>query len=344
MFIMLAVEDTEALKRLIGIIASEEDLSGVAILARLLLLCAQGRYADACEIERPARSYHAFNSQLAFCHLCVGQQRDALELVRSFEPANAGSAWIFALATYCNGLDAMACNALERLLGRQVTSDQLLTVVVTMWARPVDPLGVYPSFFFPRLPAELTGLDHDISRFTRWDLEPDDVLARIRFPRPVEPDSDMIVQQGSVDFVTSDVNSGFNLTIAPNIITVANAEGGESMAGDRYEVGQAGAVGPNSTAHDIQFNQVWNRLSADTNLGVLADDLVKLRTAMRERATEPGQDLALAEVSQAQLAASEGDGPRALSHLARAGQWALGIASAIGANIAAAAIKSALGL
>jgi hypothetical protein len=116
------------------------------------------------------------------------------------------------------------------------------------------------------------------------------------------------------------------------------------MVRDQYVTGQAGAVGPKSNAQNMTFNQIWSQKSSDIDLTQLATDLTALRAAMRERATEPDDDLALADVTRAQLAASRGDGPETLSHLERAGKWALGVATAIGAGVAAAAIKSALGL
>ena len=344
MVIMLAIKDTAALERFVRMISLDEGQGFATRLGRLLLLFANGRYADAYTIERPSEPYIAFDSQLAFGYLCSGRQRDALDSIKHVQPINLATAWIVALVMYCNGLDTLACNALERVSDQRITVDQVPRELIALWVHPKDPFGVNPSFSFPVLPTELTGLERDISSISSRNLDLDELLTQLRFPRIAPPDADMAAEQVFTGPATLDAGSGLNLTIAPHIVTMATAEGGIGMTGDRYEVGQAGAVGPHSTAHDIQFTQVWNRLSADTNLSALADDLGKLRTAMRERANEPGEDLALAEVSQAQLAATEGDGPRALSHLAKAGQWTLGIATAIGANLAAAAIKSALGL
>lgn len=344
MHIMFAIKDIAALERFVRMVSLDDRLEQQTRTGRLLLLYANGRYADMCKIERPHEPYVSFDNLLTFGYLCSGHQRDALDAVKGTQPNNPLTAWIIALVMYCNGLDALACDALERWSGQQIAVDQLSRELITMWASPIDPLASNPSFTFPILPTELTGLEEDISSASSRNLKLDDLLTRIRFPRIAPPHADMTAEQVLTQPAALDVGSGLNVTIAPNIVTMATAEGGMGMTGDRYEVGQAGAVGPYSTAHDIQFTQVWNRLSADTNLSALADDLGKLRTVMRERANEPGEDLALAEVSQAQLAATDGDGPRALSHLAKAGQWALGIATAIGANLAAAAIKSALGL
>jgi hypothetical protein len=127
---------------------------------------------------------------------------------------------------------------------------------------------------------------------------------------------------------------------------VLNSQQGdkEVIMGDHYTTGQAGAVGPGSTAHDINFTQVWNQASSSIELPALAGELSTLKVAMRDRATQPEEHSALAEVAHAQVAAENGDGPAAMSSLSRAGKWAMGIANSVGVQVAAAAIKSALGI
>ena len=118
---------------------------------------------------------------------------------------------------------------------------------------------------------------------------------------------------------------------------------GGILVGDKYTVGQAGAVGPHASAHDISFTQVWNQAGGDINLPALKGELTSLRAAMKEKSTEPEHDIAVAEVASAEVAAAQGDGPKVLEHLARAGRWALSVAVAIGTAVAAAAIKTAIG-
>jgi hypothetical protein len=119
----------------------------------------------------------------------------------------------------------------------------------------------------------------------------------------------------------------------------------EAVMGDRYEVGQAGAVGPQSVAVGQHFHQVWNKMSSEIDLQQLVEELTKLREKARASASgTPEEDLALAELAGAQLAAEQGDGSRALGHLARAGQWALNMAQQIGVPIAIKALESAMGV
>ena len=119
----------------------------------------------------------------------------------------------------------------------------------------------------------------------------------------------------------------------------------EAVMSDYYRVGQAGAVGPNSIAVGQNFTQVWSKQESSINLDALALELRKVRDTGRASASgAPEEDMALAELANAEIAAKQGDGPRALSHLARAGQWALGIAVAISVPVAVKALETAIGI
>ena len=119
---------------------------------------------------------------------------------------------------------------------------------------------------------------------------------------------------------------------------------GDIHMGDRYEVGQAGAVGPGSHSEHNTFNQIWSKSSHDLDLNQLATELTQLRTALALQATKPDEFVALGEVASAEKAAGSGDGPGALEHLKRAGGWVWDTATKIGVGVATAAAKSALGL
>ena len=92
---------------------------------------------------------------------------------------------------------------------------------------------------------------------------------------------------------------------------------------DSYSTGQAGAIGPNASAQDMTFDQVWKQIRGSVELPKLADELSRLRQAMKQEAVDPEQDIAVSEIAKAEQAAKSGDGPRALDHLKSAGKWAL---------------------
>lgn len=119
---------------------------------------------------------------------------------------------------------------------------------------------------------------------------------------------------------------------------------GDVHMGDKYSVGQAGAIGPGAHAHDMTFQQIWNQSADSIDLQTLASELSLLAEAMREDASDPEDQIAIGNISAAQKAATTGDGPKAIEYLKNAGQWALQAAQKIGVDVAVAAIKSSLGL
>jgi hypothetical protein len=115
--------------------------------------------------------------------------------------------------------------------------------------------------------------------------------------------------------------------------------------GDSYKIGQAGAVGPGAVGIGNTFSQIWLDKAPQIDLGQLAAELNDLRAAARAASTgDVDQDLALGELASAERAASDQDGPTALSHLRNAGKWILDVAKGIGVPIAVKAIEAALGL
>lgn len=113
--------------------------------------------------------------------------------------------------------------------------------------------------------------------------------------------------------------------------------------GDTYNVEAAGAVGRHAHADGTIIQKITINQADPIDPAVLVQQLESLRAAMRAEASTPEHDLALGEVTHAQIAASEGDSARVSSHLKRAGAWALATATAIGAQVAAVAIAAAIG-
>jgi hypothetical protein len=111
---------------------------------------------------------------------------------------------------------------------------------------------------------------------------------------------------------------------------------------DKYEAGQAGAQGPLAHAHDMTFNQIWDHAEENIDLRILAEELEKLRHELRNSATSPEDDAKIGAIASAELEAKKGDGPKALSALAKAGKWAFDAATQIGVQVAAEALKLAL--
>jgi len=132
------------------------------------------------------------------------------------------------------------------------------------------------------------------------------------------------------------VNKWGSLTIIENIEEVT--------MGDRYEAGQVGAQGPNAHAHDMTFNQIWNQTKGNIDLQALSKELKTLRDELQKSAKSAEEFAEIGVIASAEIEAQKGDGPQALSALAKAGKWALNVAEKIGIGVATTAIKTACGL
>ena len=117
------------------------------------------------------------------------------------------------------------------------------------------------------------------------------------------------------------------------------------VSGSKYiNEGQAGTVGPHGTVVGNTFQQMWTRTKELIDLESLSTDLAALRKELRDNNQDLSHDIEIGAVAAAEKAASAGDGPGALNHLSSAGKWALDIATKVGTSVAAAALKTALGL
>jgi hypothetical protein len=70
--------------------------------------------------------------------------------------------------------------------------------------------------------------------------------------------------------------------------------------------------------------------------------LAALRNELKKRATSPEHDIAIGEVSAAEVSAREGDRQAVWQHLAKVGKWVLDTANQIGVSVAAGAITTIL--
>jgi len=164
-----------------------------------------------------------------------------------------------------------------------------------------------------------------------------EVLERRMLRRDRDP-----VESATASQVANVVN---NILTSPQSVVFEAMGEKRVIMGDNYMTGQAGAVGPFSSARDMSFSQIWNQVGPNIDLASLARELGQMRTEMRRTAKgDTEQDLALAEIARAEMSANSNDGPAALEHLRRAGTWALDVAKSIGAEVAIAAIKSVTGL
>ena len=120
----------------------------------------------------------------------------------------------------------------------------------------------------------------------------------------------------------------------------------EVHVGDNINIsgGQVGAVGKQATGTITNYDKVWQQTGGAVNLAAAASELAQLRTELRKRADSTEQDKAVAAVAEAEDEAKKSNGPGMLEKLAKAGKWALDVATEIGSKVAVEAIKASLGL
>jgi hypothetical protein len=119
-------------------------------------------------------------------------------------------------------------------------------------------------------------------------------------------------------------------------------EGGDMR--DNYQAGQAGAMGPNAKAENMNFVQILRETIGERSLAELAADLERLRAAMLTESKTAEQDEAVGAIAQAEDAAKKGDAKGVLGFLRKAGQWAFDVATKIGTSVASKAIEKSMGM
>lgn len=177
-------------------------------------------------------------------------------------------------------------------------------------------------------------------------LEHDDIMEVMKhLVHKINGGSDLkTVVSTATDFAGSLMNDKKS-SVVEIVKTKIVIERGDNIMHDKYEVsGQAGAVGPHAHAHDITFNQLWHDQSKNLELPVLAQELERIRRALRDEPASAENDIAIGAVANAEVSAKDGNGAKALEYLKTAGKAALACAEKIGTGVAIAAIKAAMGV
>jgi hypothetical protein len=179
------------------------------------------------------------------------------------------------------------------------------------------------------------------------DQEPLDLVILLKIvdyliARPADGNETDHAKNQAITNIVNNISSGVTVE---SIFRNETRESVEVTMRDKYTTGQAGAVGPNSMAFGQTFNQIWIQAENDIDLTALADQLSQLRSKMRAASSgTPEEDVAIAELAQAEVAAKKGDGTSVMGHLANVGKSTFDIAKQIGIEIAAKAIAMSMGL
>ncbi|TWV28085.1 tetratricopeptide repeat protein [Streptomyces albidoflavus] len=308
--------------------------------------------ADASLASSQDEKYPTLAAQGAFSWMCCGEPRRASAALAGIAlPHNSATWWLRAMLALCSGANESYVEYMHHCLGRPLTESEAddKKFWIKCWDEIPDGLEPYPAFYFPRLPSGLTGLSGDVVRLAEKPSPLGfELMSQVGLPRGAEVAGQDELRLDAPSIFREPARQGVTNTFIFRDASVPSitVKGEENMR-DKYEVEQAAAVGPNSKAKDVTIQKFQGGSSEVADLQRLAGELADLRRAMRAASADdddPERDIAVAAVSQAATAAGQGDEGKALQHLASAGRWAWDMANSIGASLAAAVLKTQLGL
>ncbi|WP_157852296.1 ATP-binding protein [Kitasatospora sp. NRRL B-11411] len=348
-FIAHARRDSAAISKMQELVSRMSAKPSYSALCRVLSLQAAGEFERAAQVAESElylqgdEKYHTLAAQCAFSWLCCGNPERARVAISGVSlPQNSANWWLRALVGICCDREEIYVEAIQECTGHILTASDISNdkTWLTFWDDIPEDLEPHPAFYFPRLPASLTGLDRDLVRLVEKSSALETVdMWRVRLPTLGGKLGDELLS------LPPDIKGGGAQSV---LLYMQNSAasikfGGDEYMRDKYEFEQAAAVGPKAKAENVIIQKNQSGGSA-VDLEKLSDDLTRLRQAMRSAATDAEHDVAVAEVAQAMAAANGGDEKKALQHLAKAGKWAWDMANSIGASLAAAILKSQLGL
>ena len=328
MFIAQDNRDVGALREIRQTLVECNEKEAYRTLCDVLVHEQRGQYLLAA--ERGMKDYvqlPALAAQVAFCWLCSSRVDKAQAIISSASlPNNRASAWIRACVYYCTGRVELALETLEEIEGRNldtIREEEIPGLLLSVWDHIPSNTNRYPSFYFPTLPVSFTGLDLDLHKASYYSAVGGIDLSAVRLPRgiltPAEPKS--TEPQGNHTY---------------------NIFGGSVSTYNIGNVGQAGAIGDNAASNNSKFDQ--NLVQQGTNAKELVAELRRVRDEMVSMSSSDEQSAAASEVEAAAGAFEAGSPEEAKSRLVKAGQWALSVATKIGASLVVEAIKAACGM
>ncbi|MGI5187660.1 hypothetical protein ACQEVI_05885 [Promicromonospora sp. CA-289599] len=315
-------------------VATEGEMSDSAIaLCDLVTDQIERRFARAAEKALDYTDYFALVCQGAFSALVAGEVERATFLFESGRfVANSASWWLRGLIALCQGSAEVYWESMAQALGRELSvnerSDPLLWLHV--WAERPPWIGNYPAFYFPRLPALLTGLQEDIVFMDSYvPLQSMYPLSGVSLPvlRPTA--------KASADGVLEGRIAGGDR--AP-VITIIR----EMNVGDTFRVNRGVAVGGNGhIAGPVAGRDInW---PGDADASQIVAELRLVADACEAGSVE-ASPVEVSKLRVALEAAEQGDPGATKKALSGLGSWSIGAATEVGASVLASAIAAAIGL
>lgn len=342
LFPALARRDMVTIKEVRSIAVQAARPEWITLCASIAFQCSED-YQMAAITAETELDYPACVHQAAFGWLVAGDSEKASKLLNGTKLVRDNPAidWLTGLVALRSSRGQLALMSLERSIDKSLSDEEALdpNLWLRIWDRvPID-VQVYPSFYFPRLPPSLTGLDHTLVRLASDATAlTESVLASLNFETTLQSPGALVDEDREHSAVVVNINN----VVSPSSSSAVNSYERYDMS-DTYNVNQAGAVGREAQALNPVFNQVLGGDLDTIDLATLSAELRKLGSHLQGNATDENEKEATM-IELAAQSADQGDRAATRSNLARLSGWVVGAATAIGTSLAAAAIRSATGL
>ena len=284
-------------------------------------------YSQAAKLAEKHAIYFAVASQGAFCWLVEGERDKASNILeRTRFQANTANWWLQGIIAASYGAWEVYGEAMCLASGRKLSQPEATTsdLWVRIWEESPRWIGIFPAFYFPCLPAALTGLPVDL------EVPRDGLSATFLYPD----------HSFSLDAPYKSALEDWKKTNG-----TSDEKGDQvSKPGDTYNIfGGAGAVGPNASVEKSEIYSVVLPAGTSTDeelIGELQKVLVDLHAGVQSAEVQKAE----AGLEQAITAVQKGDEHALVAGLKNAGKWALDRAIEIGTAIAATALQNVIGL
>ncbi|MGR6962971.1 hypothetical protein ACU610_00675 [Geodermatophilus sp. URMC 61] len=310
-------------------------------LCDILSLQLQGRYEAAAVLGESHLGYPTVAAQVAFCWLVEGDPDRALKAYEAGRlQSNSATCWLRGLIAAQQGAADVYFEAMGQAAAGVVemsdTRDPLAWALI--WAESPRWITVFPAFYFPRLPAKLTGLADEVIRESEVGSEW--IMSALR-AQNLTPIKIVLGQEDSSEQEIEPRTTG----AAGGIVVNVNLQGREERSmGETYNVyGPAGSVGRGARASDfviINGETATRPIDRDR----LVSELTELIRVVKSSPTAERPMRVVEALAEAVESAEDGDDEQLGGALRRAGRWALDRANEVGVSVAAAAIEASMGL
>ena len=192
LFIAFQQRDRDAMREIRQLIVNQPLNEHQPVLCDVLELQLSRKYREAAELGESHSNYFSITSQAAFCWLVEGDVKRAVATLENGRyVSNEATNWLRGVLALCSGSEELYRESMSALVHREFFPEELQDrhFWVRTWTNRPQWLGIFPGFYFPCLPSELTGAPEDLwlsQAANRWQAYMDE----IGLPKPLQFDGE----------------------------------------------------------------------------------------------------------------------------------------------------------